>query len=144
MTHQRIDPAILAAVRSKPKKSKYGNVKVKIDGISFDSKAEGERYGLLKLLDRGGVIEALELQPKYDCIVNGVHVASYRPDFRYRHVETGDTVIEDVKGKEPDAMRIRRILTEALFDIEVRVVNGKGQPLKIKPRKGRKRGKAKC
>ena len=44
---------------------KYGNQKVIIDGIKFDSKAEAERYKELKILERAGKIRGLRLQPKY-------------------------------------------------------------------------------
>ena len=40
----------------KPKKNKYGNKKVVIDGISFDSTKEGRYYETLKLLKKSGHI----------------------------------------------------------------------------------------
>ena len=47
------------------RRAKYGNTKVKVDGITFDSKAEARRYGELKLLERAGEITSMELQPTF-------------------------------------------------------------------------------
>lgn len=41
---------------------KYHNRKTIVDGITFDSKAEAERYKELKRLELIGVIKGLELQ----------------------------------------------------------------------------------
>lgn len=47
------------------KKNKYSNKKVTIDGITFDSKKEANRYCELKLLQRAGKIKNLQMQVKY-------------------------------------------------------------------------------
>jgi hypothetical protein len=44
---------------------KYGNKKVVIDGIEFDSKKEARRYRELKLLEKAGEIKDLQMQVKY-------------------------------------------------------------------------------
>ena len=44
---------------------KYHNERVFLDGIRFDSKKESERYSYLKMLERIGEIEQLELQKKF-------------------------------------------------------------------------------
>ena len=51
-------------------KSKYSNRKVNIDGITFDSKKEANRYRELKLLEKVGEISNLVLQPVY-VLLNG-------------------------------------------------------------------------
>ena len=75
---------------AKPKPSKYGNEPVWIDGICFDSKAEGKRYAKLKLLQSAGEIAELELQPKFKMTVNGVQVCTYIGDFSYCHVQDAE------------------------------------------------------
>ena len=45
--------------------SKYKAKKTIIDGITFDSKSEAKRYEELKLLQRGGAIQNLSLQPRF-------------------------------------------------------------------------------
>ncbi|MBN1114444.1 MAG: DUF1064 domain-containing protein, partial [Oligoflexia bacterium] len=50
------------------RKNKYKNVKTTVDGITFDSKKEADRYSELKLLERAGKIKDLILQPKFEII----------------------------------------------------------------------------
>lgn len=53
-------------VRKSVTKSKYGNRKVCVCGIWFDSKKESEIYLRLLDLESRGVIRGLELQPKWE------------------------------------------------------------------------------
>ena len=82
--------------------NKYRAVKVKIDGYTFASKAEGKRYRDLCLLVRAGEITDLRVHPKYKMIpavvVSGKKhgIRTYTADFEY--IENGKTVVEDVKG----------------------------------------------
>ena len=46
-------------------KAKYGNKKVQVDGITFDSRKEANRYAELKMLEKCGAIKQLELQKKF-------------------------------------------------------------------------------
>lgn len=82
---------------SKPR-NKYNNKPVTIDGVWFQSTAEGNRYAELKLLQQAGKISSLECQPVIQCVVNGEQVCKYIADFRY--IESGLEVYEDVKSKE--------------------------------------------
>ena len=66
------------------KRSKYGNVKTVVDGITFDSKAEARRYAGLRALVANGIISDLELQPSFVIDVNGVKICTYRADFAYQ------------------------------------------------------------
>ena len=50
------------------KPTKYGNIKVTIDGHSFDSKVEARYYGQLKIMQKGGLILGFDLQPKFHYI----------------------------------------------------------------------------
>jgi hypothetical protein len=96
--------------------SKYKAKKTIIDGITFDSKSEAKRYQELKLLERGGQIKNLSLQPKF--VLQGgfvnVHTGkkereiAYIGDFQY---DEGDrTVVEDVKGFKTADYQIKRKL----------------------------------
>ena len=84
------------------RKNKYGNKKIKIDGITFDSKKEGSRFFDLKMLQKAGEISDLELQPKFEIIPqvkwNGKTLCkrSYIADFLYK--QNGLTIVEDVKS----------------------------------------------
>jgi hypothetical protein len=54
--------------RLKKSGAKYGNKKVEIDGIMFDSTKEGKCYLYLKDLLAKGVISDLKLHPKWELI----------------------------------------------------------------------------
>jgi hypothetical protein len=98
---------------------KYGNKKTEVDGVTFDSKKEANRYSQLKLLLLAGVIAELECQPGFDLVVNGKKVCKYVADFRYRDVATGKVVVEDAKGFKTDVYKIKKRLLFALLGIEV-------------------------
>ena len=94
-------------------RSKYKAVKTEVDGITFDSKREAARYMELMLMQRAGEIKRLELQPKYDCIVNGNKICTYRADFRYSTNE--NSIVEDVKGMKTPVYKLKKKLVEALY-----------------------------
>jgi hypothetical protein len=99
--------------------SKYKNVKTAVDGVTFDSGAEARRYGELKLLERAGAIENLTLQPKFDCVVDGTKVCTYRADFSYfTRTPSGlgeKRVVEDVKGYKTPVYKLKKRLVEAIY-----------------------------
>lgn len=88
-------------------RQKYGNRKVQIDGYTFDSKKEGNRYIELKFLLAAGKIKDLELQKAYELQGSFINAKTgkrerpiyYKADFVYFDIERGETVIEDVKSK---------------------------------------------
>jgi hypothetical protein len=97
---------------------KYRNKKVTYDGIEFDSRKEARRYQELKLLERAGKIQGLELQKVFELIpaqyeatgeqyTKGKNkglfkkrlverAVTYKADFYY--IENGKAVVEDIKG----------------------------------------------
>lgn len=107
--------------------SKYRNIKTTIGGITFDSKAEAERYASLKLMQRAGEISQLEMQPGYKLEVNGELVCEYRGDFTYLDKQ-GRRVVEDVKGQHTAKLplfRVKAKLFRAIFGFEI-TITGKG------------------
>lgn len=99
--------------------TKYNATKVTIDGHTFDSKKESNRYLELKLLERSKVISDLRMQVDFELLPNQYAAEKrygkngkplkdkkvllerrvvYRADFVYTLNETGETVVEDVKG----------------------------------------------
>ena len=96
---------------------KYRNIKTTVDGITFDSKAEARRYGELKLLKRAGEIRWFSCQPSF-LLQGGIR---YRPDFI---VSDGDKIwVEDVKGMETQAFKIKKKLWDAFYEgLELRVI----------------------
>ena len=98
-------------------RAKLGNVKVTVDGIEFDSKKEANRYYELRLLQRAGQIEELELQKEFELIPAQYETYArygktgkrlqdgkrciekscvYKADFAY--IKDGQQVVEDAKG----------------------------------------------
>lgn len=92
--------------------SKYHNIKTEVDGIKFDSKREASRYCELKLLQKGGVISSLKLQPRFLLLdafedARGVkhRKVEYVADFTY--FEDGKEIVEDVKGMLTDVFKLK-------------------------------------
>lgn len=100
--------------------TKYNATKVEIDGHTFDSKHEANRYLELKLLERAGEISDLRLQVEYELIPNQWDIEErygkngrrlkpkevllerkccYVADFVYTDNRTDETVVEDTKSK---------------------------------------------
>ena len=101
---------------------KYGNKKVTIDGIKFDSKWEGERYLYIKSLERAGRVKDLELQVRFALEVNGQKICTYIADFRYeKENANGDweTIVEDAKGVETPEFKLKKKLMKACLGIEI-------------------------
>ena len=78
--------------RLKRSRPKYGNKKTVVNGIKFDSKWEAERYLYIKSLERAGRVKDLELQVRFNLIVNDQKICAYIADFRYKR--------EDKNGEE--------------------------------------------
>jgi hypothetical protein len=93
-----------------------------IDGETFDSKREAARYSQLKLMQRAGMIEGLELQPFWNVEINGAHFCRFTADFSYFCKDRGRLVIEDVKstGTAKDAAyRLRKKAAMLAFGIRI-------------------------
>lgn len=95
--------------------TKFRAKKTEIDGITFDSKAEAERYVELKALEEEGQIVDLQRQVKFLLIPSQIRPdgkversCSYIADFCYW--KNGEYIVEDVKGYPTDAYKIKRKL----------------------------------
>lgn len=70
--------------------NKYRNIKTIVNGIKFDSKAEAERYIVLRTAQNNGEITDLKLQPQFELqpkYINNkgktVRAITYKADFSY-------------------------------------------------------------
>lgn len=92
--------------------NKYRNRKTEIDGIVFDSLKEARRYHELCLLQRAGEIRDLSMQVEFELIPKqkGEQACKYKADFVYHMADTGEMVVEDVKGKRTREYIIKRKL----------------------------------
>lgn len=122
------------------RRSKYGNRKTVVDGITFDSKKEANRFRELQLLEQAGKITALQRQVKYVLIPTqrefsneiykkGAHQGHFKPgkvlekecsyiaDFAY--IQDGAYVVEDTKGVRTEAYKIKRKLMLERYGIKI-------------------------
>ena len=125
--------------------NKYGNKKVIVDGVVFDSKREARRYQELKMLERCGSISDLRRQVKYELIpvqreestrvytkgrkkgqlIVGKTIeraVDYVADFVYTDTATGKTVVEDTKGMRTKDYIIKRKLMLYIHGIKIHEV----------------------
>jgi len=108
--------------------NKYGNKKVVVDGIKFDSTKEGNYYSQLVLRKRAGDITDFKMQVPMAIEVNGIHIAKYILDFQVEY-PNGDTEYIDIKAltKEKkwittDVFKLKKKLVEAIYKIEIKMV----------------------
>ena len=116
-------------VVKKTKSSKFNNVKVEIDGHTFDSIKEGEFYGSLKIKKKAGLIKDFKIQVQYDIMVNNIHIAYYYLDFL---IENNDGSFEyiDIKGKDSKTKKfiktgvfaLKKRLLEAIYGIKISMI----------------------
>jgi hypothetical protein len=102
--------------------SKYRAIKTEVDGVLFDSKREAAHYCELKLRQKAGEIDLLELQPEFALVVSGVVVGKYRADFRYVLTHNGELVVDDSKGFRTPVYRLKKKIVEAIYGIEIQEV----------------------
>ena len=111
------------SLKGSSRRGKYNAAGRRIDGAWFASEAEAVRYEQLRSLLADGVIERLELQPKFPILLNGVPITTYRADFRYAVLnERGGidhVAVEDVKGMITDVYAIKKKLVEASYRITI-------------------------
>lgn len=95
--------------------NKYSAQKSIVDGISFDSKLEAERYKQLMLLRQAGEISDLNLQFEFQIFHGfvdpdtGIKEKSsfYRADFVYLDIAKKQWIAEDTKGIETAEFKLK-------------------------------------
>ncbi len=125
--------------------NKYGNKKVIVDGVVFDSKREARRYQELKMFERCGSISNLRRQVKYELIpvqreestraytkgrkkgqlIVGKTIeraVDYVADFVYIDTGTGKEIVEDTKGMRTKDYIIKRKLMLYIHGIKIHEV----------------------
>ena len=106
--------------------SKFGNKKVLLDGIWFDSKKEAKRYQDLVLMQKAKLIRNLMTQQVFVLAPSVVIQDRKRPPLRYKadftyfdDTKGGEFVVEDTKGVKTEGYIIKRHLMKAVHGIEV-------------------------
>ncbi len=122
--------------------SKYKSKKVQIDGIIFDSKREANRYIELRLMEKAGEIQDLQLQVKFILIPSQYEYVprysektgkrlkdkkvciekecAYIADFTY--LKNGIFVAEDTKGFRTKEYIVKRKLMLYVHGIRIKEI----------------------
>lgn len=104
------------------KRRKYRNKTAIVDGVRFDSQKEAHRWGILRLMQRNGLIRDLQRQVRIPLrgadgnplrFVPSGRAAFYIADFAYHDVPKGVDVIEDAKGVQTDTFKLKRAILAA-------------------------------
>jgi len=101
---------------------KYGNKKVVIDGVTFDSGKEAGRYVELRMREKMRELVDLKVHPRYPIVINGVKVCTYVADFSYYDMLAKCNPVEDTKGVRTQAFVIKKKLMLAVHGIKVREI----------------------
>jgi hypothetical protein len=145
MKKSNLPPSVTRALRAQgnlplgqgdgeEKPRKYRNERVKVGKYFFDSKAEHRRYNELKIREQAGEIRNLEIHPAYIIAPAFARQGKAYPpiiyvaDFSYKekaHPFAGKSnicdpflwrsVVEDVKGVETEAFRVKKKLFLATY-----------------------------
>ena len=113
----------------KKKINKYGNKKVVVDGMDFDSNLESERWKELRILEKANLIKDLrrqikfELQPSYKKNDKTIQSIKYIADFMYYDLNKKQFVVEDTKGFKTDVYKLKKKIFEYKYpDIDFREI----------------------
>ncbi len=99
------------------RKGKFNARRTTVDNIVFASAKEAKRYSDLKLLERGGQIHSLQLQPEFPIWINGKKCFVYKADFSF--MENDGRTIEDCKGFRTAIFRLKKKCVEAYYGITI-------------------------
>jgi hypothetical protein len=107
------------------KDPKFGSKPMRCSqGQMHQSRLEARRCTELHLMVKGGLIRDLVAhpQPRYRLEVSNVHVCDYMPDFVYVDCESGQTIVEDCKGRKTREYSIKEKLMRALHGITIQEI----------------------
>ena len=127
----------ILAQTMKKKRSKYGNHKTTVNGITFDSKKEADRYLQLFWQLQRGEIRNLRLQAEFtlieafrDELGHKVEAIRYRADFFYERQTAPDCygsthwvkVVEDAKGVRTEVYKMKKKMLKERYNIDIEEV----------------------
>ena len=102
----------------KPVKNKYGNKRVTVSGINFDSEKESKRYTELKLMENAKLITALNMQTVFLLPGN----TKYKADFTYFDFQKKQFIVEDVKSvatRKLTPFRMKKRMMKESYGIDI-------------------------
>lgn len=103
--------------------TKYHAQKTEVNGITFDSKLESDRYQQLMLLVKAEIIDNLKLQPEFQISQGWVNPETgekirsrfYKGDFMYHDIPLNRVIVEDTKGMETAEFRLKWDLVRSQY-----------------------------
>jgi len=102
---------------------KYKNKKCEYATKTFDSIKEKNRYVVLKMMEKNGLINNLrtqvkfELQPKFKINNKNIREITYIADFCY--TKNNEQIIEDVKGFRTELYKLKKKMFEYKYQVEI-------------------------
>lgn len=111
-------------------RSKYGNKKVTVGGIEFDSELESRYFLHLKQLHKDGVVKSFEMQKTYilleGYVMNGKkrQPVKFTPDFVVTYAD-GTVQVVDIKGSKFAVSRdfpLRKKMFEQRYQVPLHVI----------------------
>lgn len=123
-----------------PKKNKYGNKPITVDGVRFDGLNEHRRWCFLQMMEKAGEISNLRYHVKFELIPQItkeeiVHLKTkdkvvtkvvqsaryYEADFVYTN-KKGEEIVEDFKGQETDLFKFKAALFFYIYKKPITIV----------------------
>lgn len=92
---------------------KFKNHLVVLDHLTFDSLREARKYSQRCFLAAQRIITDLNIHPSFELIVDGHKICRYESDFSYTY--NGQQIVEDIKGFETPAFKLKAKLFRALY-----------------------------
>ena len=107
--------------------NKYRAKKCRVDGFCFDSKREAAHYMDLRLLEKAGKVNAIQVHPRFDLHAHGADgvkrkIGQAILDFSYWDCERKERRFVDVKGMDLPLSKWKRTHLEAQYGIKVEIV----------------------
>ncbi len=101
--------------------NKYGARKTQVDGITFASRREANRWCELKLMEKAGLISDLQRQVQFEIVpkTDKYRARYYVADFVYIDAKTGDNVIEDAKGCRTQTYQLKKALMYWKYGVDI-------------------------
>ncbi len=92
-----------------------------LDGFTFHSEREVQRYLELRDLFYAGIISGLVVHPEFPIVINGVDIEEvYFASFAYREVANGMQRYENVESRVTQVSkvyRLKKVITEVLYQV---------------------------
>lgn len=102
--------------------NKYHAKKTTIDGITFASKKEANRYVELKLMEKAKAIQDLRIQVAFPLIPKTKYGREIRYIADFTYYENGKLVVEDTKGFRTDVYKLKKRLMAEVHNVLIREI----------------------